>query len=438
MRRTSRQPRRRRRTSRNPAPPAPSRDPGMGPLGYTGTVAQSRKQARYIQKIRGWIAKTFPPGTPVKLLRDMQWVGMPVVHSGARAEVIGLYPEDSSAEQVEVRITDARGAYGQQIPGAIGEVVGVNFRDMEPLVDHWAKGPRRTSRHLIPRSQKSWMKPNIPVDRLAVPPPAKHRTIGEWDSWLSRTFQRGTPVKVTGPLWICPAGDPIYPPGGNLPLGTRAKVVGYPEFTGAGWKVPISVTDARDDHGRLHALIGMEFNADWSAIEPLVDNWAQRSSQRRRTSRQLLPRSQKSWMKPNPIPSPPSNPAHHWHWFKRTFPVGATVMWRADQTTPVGTVPAGIKAVVDRHYDPGDPDSPCPNGCAVLRFLPIIAASDIRIQNFADELERLAEEQTGDHHPFHTLESGLEVEDALDRIVWPIGDTWAVRPNRRRTSRRGR
>jgi len=209
----------------------------------------------------------------------------------------------------------------------------------------------------------------------------------------------------------------------------------------------VEITDARGPSGRHRAILGAVDDYYVSMLEPLVDNWA--SAQGKPTPRHLLPRSQRSWMKPNPVPPPPQNPVHHWDWFRRTFPVGATVIWRQDQyLDSFGlTVPAGTKAVVEELRAPGDEQ--CADGCAVLRFLPIlIGTSDPRIERFAADVEQLVLDHTGEDHRFDELHAGLEPSDAASGIVAPLGDTWAMIPNRhaprpsqrrrRRTSRPSR
>lgn len=96
---------------------------------------------------------------------------------------------------------------------------------------------------------------------------------------------------------------PIY---NRVPRGTRAVVVGEVKFTGSGWKVLVELVDVRDESGyQIEDLMGrrgrIEVDVDeygfWG-LEPLEDRW-QRSLPP--VSRQDLPRSQRSWMKPNPV-----------------------------------------------------------------------------------------------------------------------------------------
>lgn len=283
------------------------------------------------------------------------------------------------------------------------------------------------------------MKPNIPLDRLSVPMPR----VGDEDRygpassvlrpWIQRTFAVGTPVKISGSWYPSQRSTHMIAP------GARAVVVGAPEV-GTGpddgpWVVPVEIVDARDAVGMpVREAVGSLIREPYDMLEPLVDNWASQGGIS--IPRYRLPNPQRSRLKPNPVPSPPQNPMHHWDWFRRTYPVGATVMWRQDQyLEPFGlTVPAGIKAVVVELRPPGD--AQCPNGCAVLRFLPVLTgASDPRIERFAADSEQLVLDHTGEHHRFDSMEAGLEPSDAVSGIVSPLGDTWAMIPNRRRTSR---
>jgi len=259
---------------------------------------------RSILKRDQWLKTTFAPGTPVKSVSNRfvghkaLW-GVPV---GARGEVVAVDRE----AVVKVRIVDARDEVGYQLPDWVGVEVESSHPEieMEPLVDNWAEArPRRTSRHALPHAQRSWMKPNVAPDVMAVPPPGSQHSMRQWDWWLSKTFAPGTPVKaVRGARVKDDYGRLIT----HLPREARGVIVGAPKWTGSEWQVPIQIVDSRFVSGqRQYEIIGkggwVEVEPEggrWFGLEPLVDNWA--TAAPGPTSRHLLPHAQRSRMKPNP------------------------------------------------------------------------------------------------------------------------------------------
>lgn len=296
-----------------------------------------------------------------------------------------------------------------------------------------SRRPRRTSRRPRRRTSRG-MEPNIAPDALQVPPPGGQHPLGQWDWWLSQTFSPGTPVMTTDKnVWLFDSSAASI---GKIPEpGARAVVIGPPQYTGTKWRVEIEVVDARDAAGQIDDLIGKQgwVNVEWNrpspgaplrwyGIEPLVDNWY---TVRQAQGRQHLPRSQRSWMKPNPIPPPPQNQRNQWAWFLRTFPVGTSIEWRKDQPWAPGgginvTLPRGIKAEIISH-DPTQYGGMGGDGWIVARFLKVIpGVSDAAVERFAHDLGL----RTG--KTLHELDFGLELKDAVSGMVWPLSDTWAA------------
>ena len=213
---------------------------------------------------------------------------------------------------------------------------------------------RRSSRRLIRRTSRgaarrapgrrtSRLRPNL---KPSVGPPSRSATIGDWDRYIGKTLSIGTPVKVvkrTGHWrdeWI--------------PEGARGEVAGEPIYTGSSWRVPVRIVDARDETGYPLAIVGNTHAILIDSIEPLVDNWIDKG--RRRTSRHALPRSQRSWMKPNVIPEAPHDPyrvrnsGEYLSWVERTYAPETPVMFtRSHIGLDSGrrvNIPAGTKGVV--------------------------------------------------------------------------------------------
>lgn len=266
----------------NPAPPMPQRPPGAGWYDQTDT---------YRRKIRDWMDKTYPPGTPIATMEDATYLGGLEIPAGARGVVLPHIPgnQDIDPERVWVQITDARDAAGIPIDRAIGERVGMSGARMRPLVDHWAKPGRRTSRHHLPKSQRSWLKPNVPVDQLRVPKPDESTTsVRDYVEWLYTTYAPGTPVKLIG------TEESLL----SAPVGSRA-VVKKIEGLGSVW---VQFTDARDEIGfPIHYIIGgrgVTAQAP-TMLEPLEDNWVEKFRSAP-TGRHRLPASQRARLAGNP------------------------------------------------------------------------------------------------------------------------------------------
>jgi len=103
--------------------------------------------------------RTFPPGTPIATLTELDYIGNITVPQGARGAVDG--PINGDEESVWVTIVDARDPSGYPLSHVVGQRVGMRGKDMKPLVDHWAGAQGSPmGRHHLPRSQRSWMKPN--------------------------------------------------------------------------------------------------------------------------------------------------------------------------------------------------------------------------------------------------------------------------------------
>lgn len=221
-----------------------------------------------------WQSIAFAPGTPVKLLIE------PFRSWDTRGVIVRL------GDYIVVQITDARDSAGFQYADIIGKTITIdNNLDLEPLVDNWASAAlaRPLGRHNLPRTQRSQLKPNIPVDKLAVPP---RRVLNPLDmvlqgQWVATTYAPGTPVKLL-------RRD-------LLAFGTRGVVVTIRQHG----PVVVRILDARDREGiPVSSLVGKEYDSynPLDELEPMVDNWASASPQR--LQRYQLPRTQRSWLKP--------------------------------------------------------------------------------------------------------------------------------------------
>lgn len=309
-----------------------------------------------------WIATTFAPGTPVKLSRGLSWVGranaaqgvprmMHPVHPvqrlslgvGTRLEVIGRAvktPGHAGSWWIPAVVTDARDPSGLRLPHD-GTRVDVEWQHLEPLVDNWALAQqpytgRKLKGSVKPNRRTSrGVRPNVPLQRLVVPPPPSHGDNHQMARWLHRTFAPGTPVKVVGNF------QP-YNWGWAIPHGARGEAAG-PCLTGllelvgvhrpGSWSVSVKITDARDPSGlQLSQIIGRWADIPWEHVEPLVDNWASAQSTykgrklkgvrpNRRTSRGIRANIA---LKNLSVP-PPHNKSDYGRWLNRAWAPGTSV-----------------------------------------------------------------------------------------------------------------
>ena len=373
----------------NPAPPYPRRPPGTSMFDL---------QPSYARKIRDWMEKTFPPGTPVAFTKDASYYGGITIPAGARAEVVGYVAAGKSVsedpERVWVRVVDARDHSGIQISLVIGQVVGASADGIRPLVDHWAHAPRRTSRHALPRSQRSWMKPNRRTSRNPAPPyPRRPPDVTWWTlpeqyvqkirTWLNRTYPPGTPISTTR--------DIPYYGGVRIPLGARGKVIGpvdgYPE------RLYVRIVDARDESGfRISEVVGEVVGMSPGDMKPLVDHW---SSQRRTSRRQV----------PNPIPLPPRDryaprqTPDYLEWVARAFSPGTPVRFTKPHVT----------------YSEGG------------KLLDISPGSEGSIVDSAHHPETVhVWLEASDTHPYPCI-AAIDTEfEAIEDILSPMRDNWEV------------
>lgn len=259
---------------------------------------------------RRWMAQTFAPGTPVKLTggwlldRYMQRLSPPVP-KGARA-VVAVDTNDRGHSRhvmwgdgwrVFVEVVDARDDHGMPIGEVIGqrgwmavEPYQSGWYGAEPLEDAWGHAPGPVGRHRLPSSQRSRMKPNIPIDDLRVPEPDRSTTsVKDYVEWIETTFAPGTPVKIIG-------SDEYLR---NAPVGARAKVL---RVAGMG-NVWVQFTDARDEIGLplpyVIGATGVSHRPDLQ-LEPLEDNWLARFRDQT-TGRHRLPASQRATLRRNSV-----------------------------------------------------------------------------------------------------------------------------------------
>jgi hypothetical protein len=270
-----------------------------------------------------WLETTYAPGTVVKITiptvisdwnRDRDYylgagARLEVTSPGYSLDVPGVSSRrpwmfDSGYFFLHVLILDARDESGMRQP-AVGNSGWVMSQHVEPMVDNW-RGQRRTSRgrHHLPRSQRSWMKPNVSVRQLSVPlPDPRYSQLSDYIDWVRRTYAPGTPVKVMTTARRAAGVRPRYASATkktlwNLPVGARGEVIKVDDDG----HVLFRVVDARDEVGYpLDEYIGVEALsvAPEVEIEPLVDNWAS-SAAARPAARYALPHSQRAHMKPNP------------------------------------------------------------------------------------------------------------------------------------------
>lgn len=328
-------------------------------------------------QMRQWLMRTFAPGTPVKLTAVAEgWLGGSYldVPRGARGVVVvdpvtndflDYYPVEDSWSVV-VEITDARDEAGILLQEAVGARLVIDVEQLEPLVDNWATGAqgRRTSRHALPKSQRSWLKPNVPVASLSVPPPDPQN----WRAmrhWVYTTFAVGTPVALIHPTRAY-----------QLMAGTAKGVISAIEESQQreDSSVFVHITELRDrfgntkladiatlnamDDGRGLRWAWSELVGDEAALEPLVDNW--KHKQGRPASRQSLPKSQRSRMKPNiaweRLSVPPPTRGHTWganyaSWLRTTFAPGTPVKFAYDNVIGSWSVPKDARGVVVAVWD---------------------------------------------------------------------------------------
>ncbi len=290
----------------NPAPPPP-------PWPKTAFAAM-QATPQQVAAMRSWLARTYPPGTPIATRRELQFFNMPVLPPGARGVIVDPAPfDDEVADRAHVEIVDARDAEGIQIAGAVGELLGISYRDMRPLVDHWASAPRPRGRRALPHGQRARLKPNEDDDLELnpIPPPPQNRM--DWWAWVQRTFPEGTPVIFAEELVVDP------PLTGELetlvPAGTKAVVHEHHHGRAPGLTVrlraPIAGTSdpevVRIDE-RLRELGITGGVTEWDIwlepfelvqdqiLRPLVDTWGPTAAP---LGRHALPRSQRARLKPN-------------------------------------------------------------------------------------------------------------------------------------------
>jgi hypothetical protein len=90
------------------------------------------------------------------------------IPDGARFEVIGDNRFNGTFFLLPVRLLDARDRHGYQLP-QVGWPAEVAAEFLEPLVDNWKTAQSRPrTRHRVPRSQRSPLKPNVSasIDRV--------------------------------------------------------------------------------------------------------------------------------------------------------------------------------------------------------------------------------------------------------------------------------
>lgn len=176
-----------------------------------------------------------------------------------------------------------------------------------------------------------------PVEQNPVPP-APHVGGRHHDEWVRRTFPVGTPVMFTEE-WT----DGIT--GWTVAAGTKAEVVDVwddPDWESVGvtvelfpsYQIPKGV---RLDLRRQTLYAGSKHPVDYHSVEilkPLVDTWGTPAGP---AGRHHLPRSQRSWMRPNQGErvqriSPPGSAEVLASHFRRVMPTGAGVQWWAAPT----------------------------------------------------------------------------------------------------------
>lgn len=343
--------------------------------------------------VEHWVRITFAVGTPVKLgTQELALAG-----AGTAKGVVSHVddPADVAVPSVYVRFTDLRDVNGMEVGqdgyNAIntlggGRGLSFTFRQLvepysplttvlEPTVDNWASvaSPRPQGRHHLPRSQRSWLKPNATVGDLLreasrgdaqaagrlvdalrargwnyhdiqsyvqeqsgidartweallsesesgsiepnpVPPPPQNPL--HQQQWFERTFPVGTSI-----IW---QKDQVWSPAGTqttytIPRGIKAEVIsrdptqygGSPDdewFVARFLRVLPGTSDPRilqfaqdleqATQKELHELeFGLEAeDAVNGTVGPLTDTWGPSP---RPTPGYRIPRSQRSWMKPN-------------------------------------------------------------------------------------------------------------------------------------------
>lgn len=123
-----------------------------------------------------WVRRTFPVGTPVMFTDEFSYgpnYAPDVVPSGTKGEIVEVW-DDSDMESVAVTV-ELYPSY--QIPKGTridlrretlhaGSKYPVDYHgvgSIKPLVDTWETPAGPTGRHHLPRSQRSWMRPNGPT-----------------------------------------------------------------------------------------------------------------------------------------------------------------------------------------------------------------------------------------------------------------------------------
>lgn len=197
----------------NPVPPPPQSDRHRG----------------------AWVARTFPIGAPVRFQHTFEIDPIPVP-KGTTGRVVGhnrsrsgqvelevvLDPPPPRAHPDWVRIADNLRRNNVPLDDYIvwvaqreaveGDLSMVRTPEplLWPLIDTWGSTPSPMGRHHLPRSQRSWLKPNPKIVSLGpfaaaaanpVPPPP--RNVNHRAAWADRTYPIGTPVVKR---W----GDDVY------------------------------------------------------------------------------------------------------------------------------------------------------------------------------------------------------------------------------------
>jgi len=227
----------------------------------------------------------------VKVLKDLGlWEEDGMIPKGSRAEVAGDPIYTGTSWKIPVRIVDARDEAGYLLSSIVGSVEDVWVGSVEPLVDNWVnKHHRRTSRHGLPRSQRSWLKPNVIPE--APHDPYSARNSGEYLSWVERTYAPETPVMFTRSHVGLDSGRRV-----NIPAGTKGVVL-----MTAGHPNEIEVLALLSDNGTYGtiAVFETEYEAPERSLRALEDNWE--GSGRESGIREIDPhREDRSYMASNP------------------------------------------------------------------------------------------------------------------------------------------
>lgn len=408
--------------------------------------AWSPDSPRNMQRYLHWVYTTYADGTPVMFkVSGVGWAHGQMVDIRAGAKAI-MAPWD---EEVPFEATAEVIPGGYQYPQ--GAYVTLDLREtaiediLEPLEDNWKLKPGRPiSRHMLATSQRSWFKPNVALGAMSVPPPADEDA-DSWRQWLATTFAPGTPVKVSR-AWLY---DNYMRQGPILPKGARAVVIEDPDSPrrgGGGWSVAVEIVDARDEMGYPLPVVGKRGwvfvdaeDGRWYGLEPLEDNWRS-SAQGRRTSRHALPRSQRSWMKPNialsqlRVPEPDRSQTSvrdYFSWMGVTFAPGTPVrIVRSDAY--LRSAPRGARAVVTRLKGVGNvyvrfTDARDETGLPLPHLIGAEGVSHepyLQLEPLEDNwIEALRSRATARHRLPRQQRSWLKPNADIDELGIEVGDT---------------